>query len=68
MIAVIPAYEPDEQLVKTAEELESFGFKVLVVNDGSSPDKADIFKRTERFATVLHHEKTAAKAERSKQL
>ncbi len=61
MIAVIPAYEPDEQLVKTAEELESFGFKVLVVNDGSSPDKADIFTRTERFATVLHHEKNCGK-------
>lgn len=61
MIAVIPAYEPDEQLVKTAEELEGFGFKVLVVNDGSSSDKDGIFAKTERFATVLRHEKNCGK-------
>lgn len=61
MIAIIPAYEPDEQLVRIATELDDLGFKVLVVNDGSSPDKAEIFRRVESKAVVLRHEKNCGK-------
>lgn len=61
MTAIIPAYEPDEQLVKTAAELDDLGFNVIVVNDGSSPDKDDIFRQTEAFAVVLRHEKNCGK-------
>lgn len=61
MIAVIPAYEPDEQLVKTAKELYDLNFNVLVVNDGSSADKDDIFGKVKSFATVLRHEKNCGK-------
>lgn len=61
MIAIIPAYEPDEQLVKTAEELNGLGFKLIIVNDGSSPDKDDIFGKAESFGVVLHHEKNCGK-------
>lgn len=61
MIAVIPAYEPDEQLEKTAKELYDLNFKVLIVNDGSLPDKDDIFRRTESYATVLRHKKNCGK-------
>lgn len=61
MVAVIPAYEPDEQLEKTAGELSDLGFKVIIVNDGSSPDKDGIFGRAESFAVVLRHEKNCGK-------
>lgn len=61
MIAIIPAYEPDEQLVKTAEELNGLGFKLIIVDDGSSPDKDDIFGKAESFGVVLHHEKNCGK-------
>lgn len=61
MIAIIPAYEPDKQLVKTAEELSGLGFKLIIVNDGSSHDKDDIFGKAESFGVVLHHEKNCGK-------
>lgn len=61
MVAVIPAYEPDEQLEITAMELEALGFAVLVVNDGSSPDKDKIFHRVESYAEVIRHEKNCGK-------
>lgn len=61
MIAIIPAYEPDEQLVKTAEELNGLGFKLIIVDDGSSHDKDDIFGKAESFGVVLHHEKNCGK-------
>lgn len=61
MIAVIPAYEPDEQLKKTAAELDDLGFKLIVVNDGSSADKDGIFDALEEFAVVLRHEKNCGK-------
>ena len=51
MVAVIPAYEPDEQLEITAMELEALGFAVLVVNDGSSPDKDEIFHRYDTLSS-----------------
>ena len=57
MVAVIPAYEPDEQLEITAMELEALGFAVLVVNDGSAPDKDEIFHRIENYAEVIRHKK-----------
>jgi glycosyltransferase involved in cell wall biosynthesis len=56
---LIPAYQPDEkliQLIKGLSECGTFGH-VLVVNDGSSPDKTDIFKTATEMegVTVLVH-------------
>lgn len=61
MIAIIPAYEPDEQLTIIAAELCALGFKVLVVNDGSSPNKAEIFERVKEYGTVLSHNNNKGK-------
>lgn len=61
MIAVIPAYEPDEQLEITAAELDALGFAVIVVNDGSSPEKDEIFNRIESFAQIIRHDKNCGK-------
>ena len=54
-IALIPAYEPDERLVALAEELEREDFAVIVVNDGSGADSADVFREAARWAQVLTH-------------
>ena len=34
-VVLIPAYEPDEELVKLVPRLKEAGFAVLVVDDGS---------------------------------
>ncbi|MDR2198267.1 MAG: bifunctional glycosyltransferase family 2/GtrA family protein [Deltaproteobacteria bacterium] len=56
---LIPAYQPDEKLIKLAEELSQTGAfsRIIVVNDGSSEDRDSIFselKKTPRL-TVLSH-------------
>ncbi|MDR2339292.1 MAG: bifunctional glycosyltransferase family 2/GtrA family protein [Deltaproteobacteria bacterium] len=56
---LVPAYQPDEKLLRLAEGLlEGACFsRILVVDDGSSPDKAHIFKSLEGMptVTVLRH-------------
>ena len=52
-IVLIPAYEPDEQLVTLTGALRNQGLQVLVVNDGSGDAYQDIFRRTAQHATVI---------------
>ena len=52
-LVLIPAYEPDEQLVKLTRQLHSHGLQVLVVDDGSGEAYQDIFARTAQYATVI---------------
>lgn len=60
-IALIPAFEPDEALLKITEELKKRGLDVIVVDDGSGAYFADLFKEAEKTATVLRHEKNRGK-------
>lgn len=43
-IALIPAYEPELELVSLVRELRQAGMEVVVVNDGSSAEKSRFFK------------------------
>lgn len=61
MIAVIPAYEPDENLEKTVSELISLNFFIVVVDDGSSPNKSAFFERVKKYAVVLRHTENCGK-------
>ena len=54
-IALIPAYEPDEKIKTLADELTEKGFDIVVVDDGSGPDYADLFEELSQKATVLTH-------------
>ena len=57
MIVVIPAYQPDEKLIKLVQELkEKTDYKILVVDDGSSADRQPIFAELEKDCIVLHHD------------
>ena len=60
-LVLIPAYEPEEQLVALTEALHSQGLQVLVVNDGSGEAYQDIFDRTARYATVIDLAKNGGK-------
>lgn len=55
---IIPAYEPDEKLIGLLEELRKNGIQnVVVVNDGSSRDCDEVFRRAreEYKCDLLEH-------------
>jgi glycosyltransferase involved in cell wall biosynthesis len=55
---VIPAWRPDERLIPLAQALAGVGFAaIIVVNDGSGGDYAEIFGRAREVSsvTVLEH-------------
>lgn len=59
---VIPAYQPDQKLLKLVNKLrEKCNFSIIVVDDGSSEDCQAIFEKLDGLATVLHHETNLGK-------
>ena len=59
MVAVIPAYQPDEKLWGVVDSLlEKTGYAVLIVDDGSRASCQPLFEELNRLprVTVLHHE------------
>ena len=53
-VVLIPAYKPDEALVRLVEELHSESFGCLVVDDGSGKEYADVFAKIEDKAKIIH--------------
>lgn len=60
-IAVIPAYEPNGQLLKLAEEAYAQGFRLLVVDDGSGEAYKEIFSQLEGYADLISYEENGGK-------
>lgn len=60
-IALIPAYDPDEQLVELVRNMKQEGFDVVVVDDGSAADKKEIFQEAGKDAIVLTQEENEGK-------
>ena len=58
---LIPAYEPDELLLQVVQGLREKDFRIVVVDDGSGPDYADIFSRVTQYAEVLSYPKNRGK-------
>ncbi len=57
MIVVIPAYQPDEKLLRTVEELRAHtDYAIVVVDDGSTPDRQPVFAGLDPDVTVLRHD------------
>ena len=54
-IALIPAYEPDEKILKLTDELIEKGFDIVIVDDGSGDAYAELFDALAQKATVLTH-------------
>ena len=53
-IALIPAYQPDEKLIKLVDKLLKDKLEIVIVDDGS--DKKNIFDELESKCHVLHHD------------
>lgn len=60
-IALVPAYQPTEQLITLLHEAKNAGFQIVVVDDGSDESTNDIFVSAARFGRVLHHVKNMGK-------
>ena len=60
-IALIPSYEPDEELLKVVNELLENSFKVVVVNDGSNITFNKIFEQLPVSVHYLHYEMNMGK-------
>jgi len=55
IIALIPAYEPDQKILDLAADLEKRGFDIVIVDDGSGSDYRELFDKLSQIATVLTH-------------
>jgi glycosyltransferase involved in cell wall biosynthesis len=60
-IALIPAYEPDETLLKLLSELKAADYETVVVDDGSGAKYREIFMRASADALVLTHDANMGK-------
>ena len=54
-IALIPAYKPTCFLADLVKKLVEFGFSVVVVDDGSGYEYAELFSECEKYAEILQH-------------
>jgi glycosyltransferase involved in cell wall biosynthesis len=56
-VVLIPAYNPDDKLVDLVEALARTRYRVVVLNDGSSPESAPVFQKIRQSgqAEILQH-------------
>ncbi len=52
-VILIPAYEPDDKLVRLVKELSENAFKIVVVDDGSGENYKGIFSAIEDIADIV---------------
>ncbi|MBO4888546.1 MAG: bifunctional glycosyltransferase family 2/GtrA family protein [Firmicutes bacterium] len=60
-VVLIPAYEPDDGLIRLVQEMRSCGMEVILVDDGSSEDAQEVFRRASDQAMILRHTKNKGK-------
>lgn len=62
-VILIPAYNPDDALIKLVDELKEIGFAhIVIVNDGSDPSCGPIFDRVdEAVDKVIAHQSNQGK-------
>lgn len=60
-IVLIPAYEPELQLLKLLKNIWEEGLSVVVIDDGSGISFSNVFREASRFATVLTHDRNRGK-------
>jgi len=59
---LIPAFQPDNKLVELVDNLCMLNIDVMVIDDGSGPDYADIFGKVSAYGVpVLHHAENKGK-------
>ncbi|MFS0777499.1 glycosyltransferase family 2 protein [Neobacillus sp. 3P2-tot-E-2] len=63
MIVIIPAYQPDEKMLRLIDEIQkNSNYSILVVNDGSTESCRPIFSQAKmKGSMVLSHESNQGK-------
>ncbi len=52
-VAIVPAYEPGEILLEVLSRLKEAGMEIVLIDDGSGPQYADLFLRASSYGKVL---------------
>lgn len=60
---VIPAYQPEEVLLKIVKVLSAYGLQTIVVDDGSGAAYQRLFEELGKDSVVLHHDVNRGKGE-----
>lgn len=60
-VVLIPAYEPDRELIRLVDTLKEDAFDIVVVDDGSGNDYRDIFSSVSEKAHVVTLEQNSGK-------
>lgn len=60
-VALVPSYEPDENLIKVVKELYDNDFFVVLVNDGSSKEYDKYFLECENYSNYLKYDSNRGK-------
>lgn len=62
-IALIPAYNPDDKLIKLINDIKKESFDIVVIDDGSNKSSSEIFKKIDSDCHILHHKVNKGKGE-----
>lgn len=60
-VVIIPAYKPNERLISIADELWSFGCRIIVVDDGSGERYKPVFDKVSDICIILRHSENRGK-------
>ncbi|MEA5026100.1 MAG: bifunctional glycosyltransferase family 2/GtrA family protein [Erysipelotrichaceae bacterium] len=60
-IALIPAFEPQNVLIKLVDQLANENYRVIIVDDGSGKNYKDIFDSLKSMAEVVTHTRNLGK-------
>ena len=60
-IVVIPAYQPDKELIEIADKFWMYGCRMVVVDDGSGEAYQNIFHKIQDICTILRHPENRGK-------
>ena len=59
IIILVPAYNPDENLIKLVHELKKYENKIIIIDDGSNEQK--IFNKIKFDGDIIHNNKNLGK-------
>ena len=60
-IAVIPSFEPDENLINVVEELFINKYEIIVVDDGSGKKYKEIYDKIKEKAKIISYQNNQGK-------
>lgn len=60
-IVLIPAYEPDNKLIKLVKELSKENIDIIIIDDGSGSNYQDIFNNCMEYSKVISYDTNKGK-------